>query len=430
MTKHRVYIQDQMVVNLALFKGCEIIDNYDHADFIVIESNGLPAWLATYKQTHPLSPIIVSGTHAVVYEWSTQHHEDERLKQIIHESLSVVDRIKELPKEVCQHLQNNPYLAALAYLWTRNQALSPRLSSAVDKGYVYALSVLNIDVDAVLDVLVTGNYVDRQVDDTAYACPDCGSIQVLLRESCPHCKSVHIEEEALIHHFKCSHQGPESSFLDAQHHYTCPKCFAEIKHIGRDYDKPGSIYLCHACKQDFVDVDVRGKCLACQHEFSAQNSEKIILYRYMINNHGVEACFSNSVHKYNPKDILSDKIDILDHTSFYLLGKYFYHVEKRYHFKTAMLELDFTRAEQTLGAQTDLIQLITAVGREMSILLRKSDAATFNDNKLIMLLSGTDVEQAQLAKQRLLAGVKKSMKEEWIDLLDTSIYSILDLIEH
>lgn len=122
--------------------------------------------------------------------------------------------------------------------------------------------VLDILTIMELEGILQGEYTDR-----IYVCNQCSGGFLVYREVCPTCQSTKCDSEDLVHHYPCAFIGPISDFkneLDSQLH--CPKCNKHLRHIGVDYDKPSIIYTCKNCNGKFQDINVKAKCVSCQHD--------------------------------------------------------------------------------------------------------------------------------------------------------------------
>jgi GGDEF domain-containing protein len=69
-------------------------------------------------------------------------------------------------------------------------------------------------------------------------------------------------EAGIIHHFGCAHETVETQFRRGNQ-LICPKCAKTLRHIGLDYDKPGSVMVCQACGKSDDCATVGFVCLDC-----------------------------------------------------------------------------------------------------------------------------------------------------------------------
>lgn len=102
----------------------------------------------------------------------------------------------------------------------------------------------------------------RDLIDRTRHCPSCGSAHHNYIDVCPACASIAIAMTPTLHCFICGYVGPEEAF-HTQEGLICPKCSTRLRHIGVDYDKPLTQYLCKDCGLAFVEPDVIARCLYC-----------------------------------------------------------------------------------------------------------------------------------------------------------------------
>lgn len=102
----------------------------------------------------------------------------------------------------------------------------------------------------------------EQMVARVYLCPNCFDRNSIYMESCPKCGSVDIDEHSMIHHFRCANITPDYTYQQARH-LICPKCSAELRHIGVDYDRPASSFLCNSCGASFTEPTIKCFCQNC-----------------------------------------------------------------------------------------------------------------------------------------------------------------------
>lgn len=138
-----------------------------------------------------------------------------------------------------------------------------------------------------LGYAVKDHFVDR-----IHLCPDCGHSHLLFREACPKCGSSSLSQEGMIHHFRCANVSPESTYqYDGQ--LRCPKCKQFLHHIGVDYDRPASIYLCGGCGNHFISSVMKVKCNNCGNETSPERLRALDVWNYRYTSKGITAFASN-----------------------------------------------------------------------------------------------------------------------------------------
>ena len=119
-------------------------------------------------------------------------------------------------------------------------------------------------------------------------CAHCASARLNAFEACGKCGSANLRMEQLVHHYSCGAQGPESTFLDGER-LICPKCRKELRHIGVDYDRPGSLFVCNACEDVSTDPDVHFVCLDCGKLTPSEGANTLDHFNYRITPDGVAA---------------------------------------------------------------------------------------------------------------------------------------------
>ncbi len=132
-------------------------------------------------------------------------------------------------------------------------------------------------------------------------CPHCYENKMIWHETCPKCGTIDIEEVHMIHHFRCANISSEESYLkDGK--LICPKCKHELKHIGVDYDRPASMYLCKENNIHFSTPVIKALCTNCE-----KTSELVELLRRKIHqlsytNLGI-SMFAQNDHVHDSDDI-------------------------------------------------------------------------------------------------------------------------------
>jgi hypothetical protein len=150
----------------------------------------------------------------------------------------------------------------LCRLFSRETRLDPEYDSAGREFVRYPAAGPLINMPEMAHQLYRQGYLTRHFFDRIHVCPDCGSARISVREECPTCRSSDIHEKPTINHFMCGHLAPESEFRTGSR-FECPKCGGGLRHIGLDYDKPGSVLCCNACG-GVSDLAVVGfKCIDC-----------------------------------------------------------------------------------------------------------------------------------------------------------------------
>lgn len=167
--------------------------------------------------------------------------------------------------------------------------LTPRRSPMAKHGH--AFSGLEDGIEADLQFLARGDYLDARFFDRVTICTRCDSHHLNLREVCPACGATHYTEEPLLHHFRCGFVGRITEFDpgDGTGRRICPKCTVQLKYLGTDYDRLGKTYLCIDCGTSFQDAPVRSVCLSCEAEADADELATVEIFGYALTSLGTAA---------------------------------------------------------------------------------------------------------------------------------------------
>lgn len=129
--------------------------------------------------------------------------------------------------------------------------------------------------------LLSKRFVDR-----VHTCHGCNSAQFNVREDCPECRSANLREEPYLHHFRCAYQGPESDFRQGDD-LVCPKCRKELRHFGRDYDKPGTLVVCQECHHSTAEPGIGFICLNCATRTDGDTIDTLDIHAFDLTDRGV-----------------------------------------------------------------------------------------------------------------------------------------------
>ena len=160
------------------------------------------------------------------------------------------------------------------------KVITPERTSTKPKGYRYPIAeeYFGEDAEKHLNDLVEQGLMEREFYQRELGCPDCGSINLIVRFYCPKCGSTHIVMDEVIEHWPCGYVGPESEFKDGK----CPKCGKPLKKIGVDYSKPGPMFKCAECGEIFQSPADKLNCANCGKVFGKKDAKEVVLYAYKI----------------------------------------------------------------------------------------------------------------------------------------------------
>ena len=130
----------------------------------------------------------------------------------------------------------------LAYIFSReNYELFGNISAKVPSVYDYPLLRLLLQVDENFDVwkflneLVMRDLLEYdEQPDKIHVCPGCDSGLFNMQKCCPHCSSVDIKRQKLVHCYFCGKIGPVPEFL-RQERMICSRCKVKLVEQEADY---------------------------------------------------------------------------------------------------------------------------------------------------------------------------------------------------
>ena len=128
--------------------------------------------------------------------------------------------------------------------------------------------------------------------ERVHICPQCKSSHLIYAECCPKCESSHINEEPMLHHFRCANISPESTYI-YDDKLRCPKCRQYLHHIGVDYDRPTDVHTCNECGHTFIHTKMKVRCANCGAMHRPSNLQPMDVVRYKYTNEGIRAIVSN-----------------------------------------------------------------------------------------------------------------------------------------
>ncbi len=175
--------------------------------------------------------------------------------------------------------RERPGLYTLAMMHTRNRALSPVWSPASPLSMVYEELLGVPDAHRVLQHLHDLDLVSRQFRERLHICSHCDSSRLHAREVCVRCASSNLEEQVLVHHYRCSHQAALAEF-ECEEGLRCPKCRRSLRHYGVDYDKPGQIASCLDCELPMSEPTVGFVCADCGESTAGDDAAHRCWYEY------------------------------------------------------------------------------------------------------------------------------------------------------
>ena len=128
--------------------------------------------------------------------------------------------------------------------------------------------------------------------ERVHICPHCKSSHLIYAECCPKCNSSNVNEEPMLHHFRCANISPESTYVYDEK-LRCPKCRQYLRHIGVDYDRPTDIHTCVECGHTFLHTNMKVRCANCGSMQRPANLQSIDVVRYKYTPEGIQSIINN-----------------------------------------------------------------------------------------------------------------------------------------
>ena len=128
--------------------------------------------------------------------------------------------------------------------------------------------------------------------ERVHLCPQCKSSHLIYAECCPKCESSNINEEPMLHHFRCANISPESTYV-YDDKLRCPKCRQYLHHIGVDYDRPTDVHTCSECGHTFIHTKMKVRCANCGSKHRPAHLQPMDVVRYKYTAEGIQSIVNN-----------------------------------------------------------------------------------------------------------------------------------------
>ena len=324
----------------------------------------------------------------------------------------VQKRLRELPEAV--RYSSRPEHILLARMYTRDVPLEASYASFTRDLVHYPVAGRMTDVAEVALRLFNRGLVTRRFFDRIHCCPDCRSSHLSVREECHACRSAHISEETVIHHFRCGYMGPESMFRTGTR-YECPKCASDLRHIGLDYDKHGSMTRCDECARITDKPAVGFKCVDCGAHHRPESVPVKTWYSFDLTAAGVQSLMNgDSVDSYAAQQGPS-AFDVL------LAQARSEHREFKSPFQ--VVAISFANRETILRENPRTwVESMKLAHDVLHSALREVDAVREEPDGFLVLLPRTDEKSARLVMGHVERGMAKVLKADLgfsYELVDT-----------
>jgi GGDEF domain-containing protein len=235
-------------------------------------------------------------------------------------------RLAEIPFKAVHHDVTELTILRLAYSRSAPIAASfdPTSRNLVEYPMLGALPGLRNH----LETLARLDLLHRRHFARVHSCIKCASARLHVYEACPECGGANLNEQELVHHYRCGCQEVESSFRRGDH-LVCPKCRRTLHHLGVDYGKPGKVAVCGACSTVCSDPSVQFTCLDCCTVMSSENATSTDWYHYDLTDEGVRALRQGRLPQFDIAPLLEGRTRIYAPHEFSLLAMHELKVAER-----------------------------------------------------------------------------------------------------
>jgi Thaumarchaeal output domain 1 len=214
----------------------------------------------------------------------------------------ILERLREIPFRAAREDRSEMLTLRLAY--SRAVPIEARFAPDSSTVIQYPLLGPAAPKRAELEGLAFLDLLRRRHFMRVHVCDRCASHRLLAFEACHDCGGSDLADEAIVHHYRCGCQAPESRFVqDAA--LVCPNCHRNLKHFGMDYGKPGSISHCRTCGASSPEPQPRFACMDCTATVDGQQATATDWFHYDLTDAGILALRSgrppNHVSRLRPE---------------------------------------------------------------------------------------------------------------------------------
>lgn len=332
--------------------------------------------------------------------WHGDTLSDEALENAVAAVEPVISRLQELPD--LRRLPDRAALMALAWAYSRQQEIQacwdPDRPEAVSYPGFRALEPARER----LEELAAMGLLERSRFDQVHHCPQCDGSRLNVREECVECRSGHLADSRLVHHYRCAYQAPEEEFVQGRK-LLCPKCRQELRHYGVDYDKPGGVSVCRSCGEQNSDPVVGFICMDCGEHTDGEQMPRRKWHHYTLTPEGVAAVRSGMLPRMSLEQQVVEQPGAYAIRDFVVLLRFQLAQSRRYDRPLVAMSLHISNADElarTAGRQ-DMAQALQLLVEILSSALRQSDALAARGQTLYVLLPETEAKYTQLLSERL-----------------------------
>lgn len=261
--------------------------------------------------------------------------------------------------------------------------------------------------------------LQREFHDRVHLCPYCGHFAIVFRELCPLCGSGNVSVEPMIHHFRCGFVAPESDFREGTR-YVCRKCGNALRHIGVDYERPASNYLCASCHGVFPDPKIACFSVKCGRVFGQEQILMRPIHAYRVTAQGtLVASRGTSILPVPREAFLHPELPL--YTRRYFMERLDHEIKlsqrSRRPLAVLLVAIDHYEEWDAKLGKAGVAALFKDVILALKEELRESDlSALQGDGRLLVLLPDTPESGARIVADRFRRRVKRLRSDPEIAL--------------
>jgi len=209
--------------------------------------------------------------------------DEERLAQLI---AGFIARRRRVHQDML--LTEDPGRRLLGRLFVAKTGLMPAYDPSVPAFFSYNALADGLAAAREAEILCDEGHLRRSFFDRFRICAECGSARHSVREKCVKCGGTELDDAPYLHHFRCAYQGPEADFRRGRD-LVCPKCTRLLNHLGEDYDRPGAMVTCAACRHSAAQSQVKFLCMDCGLHMDTESLPVRDVYAYELTDKGISA---------------------------------------------------------------------------------------------------------------------------------------------
>lgn len=329
-------------------------------------------------------------------------------------------------RNVLQHLPKEVDFEErlLRWLYVRPEyEISPLVRPGSAQFYVYPLlTMIHPEPDKInswINSLKARRLIEEKgLIDRIRLCGECGKAHLNYIDRCPNCQSINIAQHDFLHCFACGYVAPENEFLEG-HHLNCPKCRAQMRHIGADYDRPLENLQCKSCSNVFSDAEVVSRCMDCGRIAPPESLEVTRITKYAMTEEGRLIVRNGTL-----KDVYAifDEERFATRKHFELSLNWVRDMFRRYntpHFTMVHFSVENVgELVDTIG-RAGTVVLLEEFSKRLRTIMRETDIPVrLEEHRIIILMPNTNKEKAQLAIKRLaeMSGGAKVLQEAQLQI--------------